>query len=291
MLKKRLIAVLPIKNGIVVQSIGFEKYLPVGSPSIAVEYLNQWGIDEIVILDIEASSQSRSISSKMIKQVSQYTFSPLTVGGGIKNTEQMKELIASGADKISINRAAIEDPQLISRGAEIFGSQCIIVSMDVKKNAKGSYEIFIDSGKTSTKIDPVKHAKDVEKLGAGEIFVNFIDRDGSKLGYDLEFANTLSRSVEIPVIICGGVGHPQHFVEGLNLPNVSAVAAGNFFHYEEHSVTMAKQYITQHCAHPIRLDSYVNHIESQFDDKGRLQKKDDATLERLFFEFHPKEKI
>jgi len=290
MLKKRLIAVLTIKQGIVVQTINFERYLPVGKPKIAVEYLNQWGIDEIVFVDIDASARGECISPKLVQEVSRFTHSPLTVGGGIRTVDQMKELIASGADKISINRACREDKKLISRGAEIFGNQCIMVSLDIQKT-DGKYEVYDHVEKRSTGLDPISYAREVEKLGAGEILANFVHRNGSKQGYDLEMAQSLSSAVGIPVIICGGVGHPKHFVEGLNIPNVSAVAAGNFFHYQEHSAVVAKRYILQNSKQPVRLDSYVNYQESGLDQDGRLSKKDDAELEKLFFEFHQREII
>jgi len=291
MLKKRLIAVLPLRQGIVVQSIGFQKYLPVGKPAIAVDFLNRWGVDEIVILDIEASLRGQCIDPKMVQEVSKYTQAPLTVGGGITTTSQMKELVSSGADKISINSAALRNPQLISQGAEIFGNQCIIVAIDIQKTSDGKFEIYDKSGRPTDGLDPVSYAKEVEKYGAGEILLTFVHRDGSKQGYDLELAFIISSAVSIPVIICGGVGHPQHFADGLNVPNISAVAAGNFFHFQEHSVVLAKQYISQHCSQAIRLDSYANYKESQLDASGRLQKKSDSDLEKLFYEFHPKETI
>jgi cyclase len=290
MLKKRLIGVLPIKNGIVVQSLGFSRYLPVGKPSIAVEYLNRWSIDEIILLDIDAHREGRCISPGLVKEVSKHTFSPLTVGGGVRTTAQMTELVASGADKVAINGAAIEHTGLITQGAEILGAQCIIVSLDLKKSSPGKYELY-RSGQRPTGIDPMKFAIEAEKRGAGEIFLNFIDRDGSKQGYDLEMASLISSQVNIPVILCGGVGHPKHFVEGLQVKSISAVAAGNFFHFTEHSVIMAKRFAQSLGAKDVRLDSYVNYSDNDFDELGRLQKKSDDKLEELFFEFHPKVSI
>jgi cyclase len=240
MLKQRLVAFLPVKSGIVVQSIGFERYLPVGKPRIAVEFLNQWGIDEIILVDIEATSLGRCVDSEMIRGVSKACFVPLTVGGGIRSVSDMVKVIHSGADKISINTAALRTPELIKQGAEIFGSQCIIVSIDTKRNQNGSYEVFMMPSHEATGISPVELAKRVEGLGAGEILLNSIDRDGTKTGYDLQLAQEVANSVKIPVIVCGGVGHPVHFSEGLQLANVSAVAAGNFFHFSEHSATITK---------------------------------------------------
>lgn len=295
MLKKRIIAVLPIKNGIVVQSIGFQRYLPVGKPRIAVEFLNSWGVDEIILLDLDATAEKRCIPFQLVHEVSKFTQVPLTVGGGVKNIDQMKALLGAGADKISLNEAAFTFPSLITQGAEIFGSQCIIVSLDVKISPSGLAEIFRSSGKIPTGLSLISFAKKVEKLGAGGILFNSIDRDGSKKGYDLKTSQTLAESIDIPVIICGGVGCAQHMVDGLKVPNISGVAAGNFFHFQEHSVTVAKRFILNAFAksnqNMIRLDTYNQYKENYFDDGGRLLKKNETELEMLFFEFHPKEVI
>jgi imidazole glycerol-phosphate synthase subunit HisF len=291
MLKKRIIAVLPIKNGIVVQSIGFNRYLPVGKPKIAVEYLNSWGADEIILVDLDASKEKRSILVELVREVSQFTQVPLAVGGGIQNIEQMKVLLAAGADKIIINTSAIENSKLISEGSEIFGNQCLVVSLDAKKTLSGEYEVYKSSGRIPTGKSVVTTAQETEKLGAGEIFVNSIEHDGSKKGYDLALAQLAAGSVDIPVIICGGVGSPRHFVEGLKVPNISAVAAGNFFHFQEHSVIAAKRYVLNSIPKTLRLDTYAQYKENPFDESGRLLKKNELELEKLFYEFHPKEVI
>lgn len=291
MLKQRLISFLPVKKGVVVQSIGFERYLPVSKPRIAVEFLNQWGIDEIILVDIEVTVLGRRVDLEMIRGVSKVCFVPLTVGGGIRSVSDMKDIIHSGADKISINSAAFHTPELITQGAETFGSQCIVVSIDVRRNRKCDFEVFLHSGQEATGVQPVELAKKVERLGAGEILLNSIDRDGLKTGYDLDLAQEVARSVRIPVIICGGVGHPKHFAEGLKIPNVSAVAAGNIFHFSEHSATIVKAYLRNYCAQELRLDTYADYREFGHDSDGRITRKNDGELEKLLFEFHPKEII
>lgn len=291
MLKQRLVAFLPIRNGVVVQSIGYNRYLPVGKPRIAVEFLNQWGIDEIILVDIEATRLGRRVDVEMVRDVARYCFVPLTVGGGVRSVPDMRAIIQSGADKISINAGAFFAPELITQGAETFGSQCIIVSMDVRRNTSGAPEVFLNSGREATGVHPVDFAQKVERLGAGEILLNSIDRDGSKAGYDLDLAHEIARTVPIPIIICGGVGHPEHFAEGLRVPNVSAVAAGNFFHFSEHSATIAKAYLQSCRGQHLRMDTYADYREFAYDADGRLAKKDDEQLAGLFFEFHPKEVI
>jgi len=290
-LKQRLIAFLPVKGGIVVQSIDFERYLPVGKPQIAVEALNQWGIDEIILADIEATPFGRCIDREMVRDVSKVCFVPLTVGGGIRSVAEMTDLIHSGADKIAINTAAVRTPELVTQGAETFGSQCIVVSMDVRRNQNGQFEVFIHSGCEATGVHPMELARRAERLGAGEVFLTSIDRDGSKIGYDLELAHAVAQSVRIPVIVCGGAGHPKHFYDGLKLPNVSAVAAGNYFHFSEHSATVTKSYLRKACPQNVRLDTYVDYREFSYDDRGRIDRQTDEHLEKLFFEFHPREVI
>ena len=171
MLKKRIVASLTVKNGMVVQSIGFNKYLPIGRVDISVEFLNKWGIDEIVLLDIDATNQNRNPNFNMVTEASKKSFVPLTVGGGIKNLEDIRRLIHFGADKISINKVALTSPKIIKEASEVFGNQCIVVSIDVRKN-KNRYEVYSDNGKNPTGLNPVKWAKEAEKLGAGEILLN-----------------------------------------------------------------------------------------------------------------------
>jgi len=290
MLKKRIVGVLIIKNGIIVQSTGFKTYLPVGDPRVSVEFLSQWGIDEIILLDIDATSQKRKPNFNLIREISKRIFVPLTVGGGIKTLEDIRKLLHCGADKISINKLALENPEIIKKASEIFGNQCIVISFDAKINQKGKYEIFSDSGKISTGLEPVFFAKKVEDLGAGEILVNSIDRDGSKLGYDLKFIKRVCDAVKIPVISCGGVGLPQHFLDGFIKGGVSASAAANFFHFTEHSPIIVKSYLVQKGV-DIRLDTYANYREINFMENGRIAKRPEDYLDKLRFEYLPEEII
>ena len=290
MLKKRIIACLIIKNKNVVQSIGFKKYLPVGNPVIAVEFLNMWGIDEIVIIDIDASLQHRDPDFDMITEISNKNFVPLTIGGGIRGLDDMRRLIHCGADKISINKAALLNPDIVKHASEIFGNQCIVVSMDVALNKNREYEVFSDSGKTPTGLNPVAWAQQIEKLGAGEILLSSIDCDGSKKGYDLKLVKAVSASVNIPVIACGGAGQPKHFLDGIIKGKASAVSAGNYFHFIEHSPIIVKAFLAKNSI-DVRLDTHANYKHADFNDMGRPGKNCDAYLDKLRFEYIPEEII
>lgn len=291
MLKKRLTACVIVKDGRVVQSIGFERYLPVGSLDVTVEFLNQWGIDEIVILDMDATRQDRRPDCRRIEQISRKNFAPLAVGGGIRDVEDMRRLIHSGADKIVINTIALERPQIITEAAEIFGAQCIVVSMDVRRNKDGKYEIYKDSARKATGKDPIVWAKEVESLGAGEIFLNAVDRDGSKTGYDLKLIENVAQAVHIPVIACGGVGSARHVLEGFRETSASALAVGNFLNFTEQSPMLIKAYLAQHGV-DVRMDTYANFKDHELDEVfGRLTKKSDDVLDKLRFVFHPEEVI
>lgn len=291
MLKKRVIASLLVKGGIVVQSIGFRRYLPVGQPAIAVEFLNHWGIDEIVLLDIDATREGRLVDLDLVRAASRFGFAPLTVGGGVRTVEDMQRILQSGADKIAINSAAVTTPDLITRAAETFGRQCVVVSIDARRNSDGSHDLYRDSGRVPTGQKAAAFARLCEERGAGEILVNSIDRDGARGGYDLDLARAVCDAVSIPVILSGGVGHAGHLAEGLAIPRVSAVAAANFFHYTEHSVAVAKAYLEKHAPSPVRLETYADYREFGFDADFRLARKSDGDLAELLFEYHPREVI
>jgi imidazole glycerol-phosphate synthase subunit HisF len=291
MLKKRITALLVVKDGRVVQSIGFKCYLPVGRLSVAVEFLNRWGIDEIVIVDIDATPGKRRPDFELIREVSKKNFVPLTVGGGIRGVEDMRTLVHSGADKVAINTVALDDPRIIEKAAQVFGNQCIVVSMDVRKARTGIYEVYGNSGKTPTGKDPVSWAKEIEALGAGEILLNSVDQDGSKQGYDLNLIQMVAQAVHIPVIACGGVGSVKDFWQGATQTNASALAAGNFFHFTEHSPLLVKSYLFKHKV-DVRLDTYANYKGLAVDDTlGRLLKKPDEELDKLRFMYQPEEVI
>lgn len=262
--------------------------MPVGQLDVAVEYLNQWGIDEIVILDIDASREARSPNFEMIKSASSYSQTPLSVGGGIKSLNDMELLLRAGADKLVINSQLISNSSLIEEGAHQFGNQCMVASIDAIKS--GDNYIVYNSQAGSIDLTVKTLAQKSENLGAGEIFLNSVDRDGMKTGLDLKLGLEVSQSLSIPLILCGGVGKPSDLVEGIN-SGFDAVAAGNFFHYTEMSVIAAKQFILQDgCS--IRLDSYATYSDVNFDKlTERPTRLSEDALEKLRFEYIPEETI
>lgn len=284
MLKPRLIGVVVVRGGLTVQSIGFRRYLPIGRPTIAVDYLDRWGIDEIVLLDIDATTAGRAPDLHMVEACAARCQVPLAVGGGIDEVTTVERVIRAGADKVIINSAAWADPTVLERCAERFGSQCVVASIDIKGGIAMSH-----SASRPLAMPPTELAALAARHGAGEVLVTSVDRDGSKRGYDLALLKAMLAAVTIPVIVCGGVGHVDHFGEALDA-GVSAVAAANFFHWSEHSVIVAKSYLQQHGA-TIRSDSYASYDGREFDVDGRIAKIDDARLEKLRFEYIPEERI
>jgi len=280
MLKKRITASLVVKNGVVVQSIGFNKYLPVGKPSIAIEFLNQWGIDEILLTDISASNRGNGPDFEMIKKATQKCFVPLTIGGGITHVDHIKELMHCGADKIALNQVALHRPKFINEAANIFGNQCVVVSIDGIKTKEG-YRVYDYIKKMTTIYEPSTFAHIAEKAGAGEILINSVDRDGSYLGYDLDLVKQVCSSVNIPVIACGGAKNASHMIDVLKLTNASAASAGNFYHFTEHSVNITKAHIQKYLE--VRLETYANYSDNDWDDQMRLIKKDDKILEHMMY--------
>lgn len=289
MIKTRIVGIILVKDNVAVQSIGFQRYLPIGSPEIAVRYLNRWGIDEIVILDINATVKMTPPSIQCIQSYASHCQIPLSIGGGITQLSEIKKIIQAGADKVVLNSSLITNPTLINQAAKNFGTQCIVVSLDVKRNLNGLYEVFTHSGKISTGISPQELALRAQDLGAGELLINSIDRDGKKQGYDLELLQTIIQTVDIPVTICGGMGQPSHMNEAISY-KVSGVAAANFFHFTEHSVITLKQCLKT-INDPIRLDSYTTYENYKFDITGRIHKQDDEKLELLRFKYIPEETI
>jgi cyclase len=280
MLKKRITANLIVKNGIVVQSIGFRKYLPIGKPSIAIEFLNQWGIDEIIFTDISASARGNGPDLQMIKKATQKCFVPLTIGGGITNLDHIKELMHSGADKIAINQSALYQPKLITEAASIFGNQSLVVSIDCINTAEG-YRVYDYLQRMITSHDPSTFARKAEEAGAGEILINSVDRDGSYLGYDLELVDEVCSQLRIPVIACGGAKNASHMIDVLKNTNASAASAGNFFHFTEHSVNITKSQIQKYL--DVRLETHANYADNVLDDQLRLIKKEDKVLEDMMY--------
>ncbi len=268
MLKIRLIPCIILKGDLIVQSYFFKRYLPIGNVSSAIEFFVNWDVDEIIILDIEASKEKRPPQLEIIREAAQKCFVPLTIGGGIRSIETINDVLRSGADKICINSYAVEKPEFIRESAEIFGSQCITVSMDVKKVNNNDYEVFINNGRKSTGLSPVDWAKKIEKYNAGEILLNSIDRDGSRKGYDLELLIIVSSIVNIPVIACGGVGKVEHLADGIIKGRCQAVAAANIFQHTEHSTIAAKSHLNKSGV-DVRLSSLVQYDDFIFDHLGR----------------------
>jgi cyclase len=268
-LKKRLVACLLIRDGLIVQSIGFKRYLPIGRPRFPIEFVVKWDVDEIVLLDMSATHDNRGPNIAVLELLSRSCFVPLTVGGGIKSVDDVRRITRAGADKAAINAQAVTRPQLISEIAEVFGNQCVVVSIDCRRESDGRYQVYTHSGSRPTGLTPEAWAKQVEALGAGEIFLNSIDHDGSKLGYDIELIRCVSDAVSIPVVACGGVGNYTHFAPGVIEGGASAVAAANIFHYIEHSTIVAKAHLLR-SGIDIRLDSDATYEGRDFDQSGRL---------------------
>lgn len=269
MLKKRLVACLLIRDGLIVQSVGFERYLPIGRPRFPIEFVVKWDVDEIVLLDMSATAQHRAPDTEVLALLSRSCFVPLTVGGGIKSVDDVRRIIRAGADKAAVNAHAIQRPELISELADVFGTQCVVVSIDCRLERDGRYQVYTHSGTQATGLSPDEWASRAEQLGAGEIFLNSIDRDGSKQGYDLALIRQVTAAVKVPVVACGGVGNYSHFAPGILQGGASAVAAANIFHFIEHSTIVAKAHLLQ-AGIDVRLDSEATYDSREFDEQGRL---------------------
>jgi cyclase len=280
MLKKRVIATIIIKNKIVVQSINFDKYLPIGSPIVAIEFLNNWGIDEIILLDIDTTKNKCEPNYELVQLATQKCFVPITIGGGINCIDQISKLMHSGADKISLNYSALHNEKLVTNAAKIFGNQCIVVSIDAIKIGN-KYLVYDYINKSAINLEPSKLAFKVANLGAGEILINSVDRDGCYIGYDLDLINSVCNAVNIPVICSGGAKNANDFIEVFQMSNVSGASAANLFHFNEHSVNITKKSISDKIN--IRIETQANYLNSTFDDMFRLQKKQDEVLEKLLF--------
>ena len=254
MFTKRIIPCLDCKNGRVVKGTNFVDLRDAGDPVEVAQMYDKSGADELVFLDITASSDGRSTTVDLVRKVAEKVFIPFTVGGGIRSVDDFKVLLREGADKISINSAAIMNPTLISEAADKFGSQCVVVAIDAKKRDNGSgWSIYKNGGRVDMNIDAVEWAKKVEKLGAGEILLTSMDGDGTKAGFDLELTRAVSDSVSIPVIASGGVGNLQHLVDGIVEGHADAVLAASIFHFGEYTIEEAKRYM-QERGIPVRLD-------------------------------------
>jgi cyclase len=244
MLKSRIIPCLDVKNGRVVKGVNFENLIDAGDPVAQAKFYYEQGADELCFLDIAATNEDRGVMLDMVKKVAAVCFIPFTVGGGIRELKDFSDLLKCGADKISVNSAAIKNPDLITQASRKFGAQAVVVAIDAKKNSQGDYEIFTHGGKNPTGIDAIKWAKKAEELGAGELLVTSMDRDGTKSGYDLELIEKISSQVSIPVIASGGVGNLQDLADGLK-HGASAVLAASIFHFKTYSIKQAKEFLEE----------------------------------------------
>ncbi|OIO76100.1 MAG: imidazole glycerol phosphate synthase subunit HisF [Elusimicrobia bacterium CG1_02_37_114] len=245
MLAKRIIPCLDVKDGRVVKGINFVNLKDAGDPAENARIYDKEQADELVFLDITASSDKRKIMVDVVKRVAEQIFIPFTVGGGIRTNDDIRELLNSGADKVSINTSAVKNPDLINKSSEMFGSQCIVVAIDAKRIDNNKWKVYINGGRTPTELDAVKWAKECEQRGAGEILLTSMDCDGTKLGYDIELTRKISDSVGIPVIASGGAGKLEHLYEAIVKGNADAVLVASLFHYKEYTVRQAKEYLME----------------------------------------------
>lgn len=283
MTKRRIIGCLLCKDDLVVQSIGFERYLPVGKPEIAARYLDAWGVDEIILLDIDASRQNRLISTDVVERVANAIHCPLTVGGGIRKVSDVVKLTRSGADKISINDLLHQNIGIVPDIAARFGVQCIVGCIDVVRSAKdGEYSLHKRTDEAAD--GPLQLAQKAADLGVGELLVNCVHRDGHRSGYDVDLIETLARNLDIPVIALGGAGHPDHVADVLLKSAASAAAIGNMLHYTEHAVSFIKARLIN-AGLDIRYDSKSDYRDLPATQEGRVGRQDEDTLLQSIFDY------
>ncbi|MTI59675.1 MAG: imidazole glycerol phosphate synthase subunit HisF [Firmicutes bacterium] len=243
MLTKRIIPCLDVKDGRVVKGVNFVNLRDEGDPVDLASFYDQAGADELVFLDITASHEERSIMLNIVKETASRVFIPFTIGGGIRTINDMREILLAGADKVSINSAAIKNPQLIADGAARFGSQCIVLAIDARRRDKNDWEVYTRGGRNATGLNAVDWAIKGEEMGAGEILLTSMDADGTKDGYDLDLLKTISETVNIPVIASGGAGKPSHLRDALVVGKADAVLAASIFHEKEYTVKEIKDYL------------------------------------------------
>jgi cyclase len=248
MLCKRIIPCLDVKDGRVVKGINFVDLRDAGDPVAVAQRYDEEGADELTFLDITASHERRQIILDVVRKTAETVFMPLTVGGGVRENQDIRNLLNAGADKVSINTAAVNRPEFVEEAAQRFGSQCIVVAIDAKRSPDAippSWEVYIHGGRTPTGIDAVEWAQRMESYGAGEILLTSMDRDGTKEGYDVELTRAISEAVTIPVIASGGVGNLQHIYEGLTAGRADAALAASIFHYREYTIRECKAFLAE----------------------------------------------
>ncbi|MBR2277807.1 MAG: imidazole glycerol phosphate synthase subunit HisF [Eubacterium sp.] len=243
MYAKRIIPCLDVKNGRVVKGVSFVDIRDAGDPVECAKIYDKEGADELVLLDIMASHEGRGTMLDIVERVADCVFIPFTVGGGITTTDDFKEILRAGADKISVNSAAVRNPKLINEAAYKFGSQCVVCAIDAKRTENGSFEVYLNGGRVPTGIDAVRWAVEAQERGAGEILLTSMDQDGQKTGYDIELTKAVSENVGIPVIASGGAGKAEHFTDVLTEGKADAVLAASLFHFGELPIPQLKQYL------------------------------------------------
>lgn len=252
MLTKRIIPCLDVNDGRVVKGINFVQLRDAGDPAEVGKAYSEAGADELVFLDITATSDGRNTVVDLVRKVAEQIFIPFTVGGGIRTVQDMRDVLREGADKVAVNSAAINRPELISESAEKFGSQCVVVAIDAKRREDGGFNVFKNGGRIDTGLDAIEWAIEAEKRGAGEILLTSMDGDGTKAGYDIELTKAVSEAVSIPVIASGGAGNCEHFYEALTEGGADAALAASLFHYKELEIKEVKEYLGDRNV-PVRL--------------------------------------
>lgn len=252
MLAKRIIPCLDVTAGRVVKGVNFVELRDAGDPVEIARRYDEQGADELTFLDITASSDERDIMLHIVERVAEQVFIPLTVGGGVRSVADVRRLLNAGADKVSMNSAAVNNPDLVAEASSRVGNQCIVVAIDAKQTAPGKWEVFTHGGRKPTGLDAIEWARKVESLGAGEILLTSMDRDGTRNGFDIALTRSIADAVGIPVIASGGVGGLEHLAQGVTEGRADAVLAASIFHYGEHTVRQAKEYM-RNCGIEVRL--------------------------------------
>ena len=253
MLTTRVIPCLDVDKGRVVKGVNFTNLVDAGDPVEQATYYDSQGADELTFLDITASNENSDILYDLVQKTAEVCFMPLTIGGGVRNLEDIRKLLLAGADKVSINTQAVQNPEIVKDAAEKFGNQCIVVAIDARKVKNGKWEIFTHGGRNATGLDALDWSRKVSQLGAGEILLTSMDRDGTKDGFDLELTKMVSDSIPIPVVASGGVGNLDHLVEGVVHGHASAVLAASIFHFGIHTIVEAKEFMKKKGI-PVRLE-------------------------------------
>ncbi|MDR5708592.1 MAG: imidazole glycerol phosphate synthase subunit HisF [Armatimonadota bacterium] len=253
MLARRVIPCLDVDAGRVVKGVRFVDLQDAGDPVELAAFYDREGADELVFLDITASAEGRPILEEVVRRTASQVFIPLTVGGGIRSVEDVRRMLRAGADKVAINTAAVRQPALVREAARIFGSQCVVVAIDARRRAPGRWEVYTHGGRVPTDLDAVAWAREVERLGAGEILLTSMDRDGTTEGFDLELTRSVSEAVGIPVIASGGAGRPAHFVEVLTEGKADAALAASIFHFGQVRIREVKAALSA-AGIPVRMD-------------------------------------